>query len=120
MFLSFTEKNSSAIQPARATFCTLKGVLKMRSVRCVLVWTPFSGDLYCSRSGPSIVPVSCYSACEIAWHRWEPSVVALCGVMSFSFTVPIFPAGTMPALQLDHKLLYVAFSVSVKYLGGSI
>ena len=34
-----------------------------------------------SSSGPSIVPVACYSACEIAWYIQEKPVVAVCGVV---------------------------------------
>ena len=45
-------------------------------------------------SGFSVVPVARYSACEIAWHRWEQPVVAAFGVTSTSAEVLIFPVGT--------------------------
>ena len=52
-----------------------------------------SGDRTCGR-GPSIVPVACYSAFELAWQRLEQPVVAEYGViMPMSCKVPFSPAG---------------------------
>ena len=39
---------------------------------------------------PSIVPVALYSACEIAWHRWEQSVVAVCRAVPVAAIVPVY------------------------------
>ena len=44
-------------------------------------------------NGPSLVPVARCSACEIAWHRWEQHVVAVCGVLPVAAIAPVFPAG---------------------------
>ena len=40
-----------------------------------------------------VVPVACYSAREIAWRRWEQSVVVLCGVAPIAAVSPVFQAG---------------------------
>ena len=40
------------------------------------------------------MPFARYSACAIAWHRWEQPAVAVCRVVSVGATVPVFPAGT--------------------------
>ena len=40
------------------------------------------------------MPVACYSACEIVWHRWEQSVVSVCGVVPIAAIMTVFPAGT--------------------------
>ena len=57
-------------------------------------------SLYCSRY-PSIVPVARYSACELARHRWEQPVVAVCGVVQAPATVPVFPADTYQRCRGD-------------------
>ena len=67
-----------------------------------------------SSSGPSIVPVAFYSACEIPWHIVEQPVLAVRGVVlaayivpvfSVAAIVPVFPAGTYPVQQRDRLLL---------------
>ena len=40
--------------------------------------------------GPPVVPVSRYSACEIAWHVWEKLVLVVCGVVPITAIVPVF------------------------------
>ena len=42
------------------------------------------------------MPVARYSACEVAWHRWEKPVlvVAVCGVVPVAAILPVFPART--------------------------
>ena len=52
------------------------------------------GVITTQRSGPSIVPVAHCSAREIAWHRWQQTAVAVCGVVSASAIVPIFHVAT--------------------------
>lgn len=44
------------------------------------------------RSGPSIVPVSPYNACEITWHIWEQQAVEVCGVVPAAAIVPALPS----------------------------
>ena len=51
----------------------------------------------------SKVPVAYYGACEIAWHRCERPVVAVCEVVPAADIVPVFPSIVhMPALYRDH------------------
>ena len=38
------------------------------------------------------MPVARYSVCEIAWHRWERLIVALCEVVPAAVVVPVCPA----------------------------
>ena len=38
---------------------------------------------------PAVVLVSCYSACEIAWHPWERTLVAACAVVPVAAIVPV-------------------------------
>ena len=42
-------------------------------------------------SGSSIVPVACYSAFEIVWHRWEQPLAAACRGVPVAAIVSIFP-----------------------------
>ena len=66
-------------------------------------------------SACSVVPVGRYGACEIAWHRWEPPGLAVCGVVPVAAIVPVFPysahTGTIKGLLLLYsptirKVLY--------------
>ena len=66
---------------------------------------------YCS-SGPFIVPVSLYSACEIAWHMCEKRFVAVCGVLSVTTIVQVFSSGTRWHYRGTDPLLHpVSYSV---------
>ena len=41
-----------------------------------------------------VVLVALESACEIACHRWEQRIVAVCEVAPVAAVVPVFPIGT--------------------------
>ena len=52
---------------------------------------PYRWHKYTSSGGSSIVPFVCYSAHEIAWHRWQRPVVAVGGVVLVAFIVRVIP-----------------------------
>ena len=59
------------------------------TTRSQATWT-YGGGL--SYSADRAVPIARYSACLIAWHRWEQQVVSACGVVPVAALVPMFPS----------------------------
>ena len=59
------------------------------------------------------MPVTRYIACDIAWHRGEQLLAAVCGVAPVATIVPVFPVGTYWHYIETILLLYTMCNVSV-------
>ena len=64
------------------------------------------------------MPIVRYSACELAWHRWEEPAAAACGVVPVAAVVPVFPSIVhIPALCREtHAAVEVHYFVVLGYL----